>query len=279
MNALQKILDYYVFYNIHVGIATACLVLVSTANVEVSSITYSSFFVFFSTVFAYHFIRVFENSETKLKSITTYMKNQPKVLLLVGFIAFSGAFSCGFLIGIRHLWILIPAAFITFWYAVPLFKYKGKRISLRNYPTIKILSIAFVWAISTVLFPLQENLADLQVWLEFMQRFFQIMALVIPFDIRDLNKDAKHLQTLPQKIGIAKAKNVGIQYLVLVFLLGFFKAPLEAMTVVSELLIFILCLLLLVKSKENQSKYYAAFWVESVPIVWFGLLLIIEAVL
>lgn len=278
MKALQKILNFYVFSNIHVGIATACLVLVSKANVESSFITYSSFFVFFSTVFAYHFIRVFENAEAKLNSMASYLKKQPKELLSVGIFAFAGALFFGFLIGIHHLWILIPAAFITFWYAIPLFKYKGIRISLRNYPSIKIISIAFVWAISTVLFPLQENLADFQVWLEFVQRFFLIMALVIPFDIRDLNKDVGHLQTLPQIKGIAGAKIIGIQYLVLFFILGFFKKPLEVTTVASGLSIFILSLLLLVKSKENQSKYYASFWVESVPIVWLVLLLVFKAI-
>lgn len=278
MKALQKILNFYVFSNIHVGIATACLALVSKANVESSFVIYSSFFVFFSTVFAYHFIRVFENSEAKLNSLASYLEKQPKALLLVGIFAFVGALSFGFLIGIRHLWILSPAAFITFWYAIPLFKYKGKRISLRNYPTIKIISIAFVWAISTVLFPLQENLTDLQVWLEFVQRFFLIMALVIPFDIRDLNKDAGHLQTLPQNKGIVKAKIIGIQYLVLFFILGFIKRPLEVTTVAAELSIFILSLLLLSKSKENQSRYYTSFWVESVPIVWLVLLLVIKAV-
>ena len=173
------------------------------------------------------------------------MKKQPKELLIVGVFSFVGALSFGFSIGIFHLWLLIPAAFITFWYAVPLFKYKGKRISLRSYPSIKISSIAFVWTISTVLFPLQENLTDWQVYLEFVQRFFLFITLIIPFDIRDLNKDASHLQTLPQKIGIAKVKIVGIQCLVLFFILGFFKIPLDETTVVSELLVFILSLLLL----------------------------------
>ena len=211
-----------------------------------------------------------------MQAISIYLKKLSVVSWIVSVLAFIGTLVFGILVSIHNLWLLTPATFLTFWYAIPLFKYRGKRISLRNYPTLKIVSIALVWAISTVLFPLQENLADFQVWLEFTQRFFLIMALVIPFDIRDLNNDSAHLQTLPQKIGISKAKIVGIQYLVVFFVLGFFKIPLDEGTIIPELLVFILSLLLIVKTKENQSKYYAAFWVESVPIFWLGILWGIE---
>lgn len=256
-----------------------CLVFVSTSNIQGSFVSYSPYFVFFSTVLAYHFIRVFENCECTSEAILPYLRKQPKDVLIVGVLALLGTLYFGFLIGIHKLWIILPAIFITFWYAIPLFNYKGKRISLRNYPTVKMLSIAFVWAMVTVLFPLQESVSSSQVWLEFIQRFFLILALVIPFDIRDLKQDVTHLQTLPQKIGIFKSKLVGIQYVAMFFVLGFFKLPLtNKSTLIPELLIAILSLFFLIKSRENQSKYYAAFWVESVPIIWFGLLLINNAV-
>ena len=277
MKVVQKLLDFYVFSNIHVGIATACLVVISEANVEGASVSYSSYFVFFSTVFAYHFIRVFENCACHYKDVMTYLMKQSKEVLFVGFFSFIGTLFFGILIGVQDLLIVLPAALLTFWYAVPLFKLKGKRISLRNYPTLKILSIALVWAVITVLFPLQDVIYNSQVWLEFVQRFFLIMALVIPFDIRDVNHDATHLQTLPQKRGIAKAKIVGVGYLVVFIVLGFVKDPLYSTTLFVEILLFIVSLLLLVKAKENQSKYYASFWVESVPIIWFGLLWIMKS--
>jgi len=255
-----------------------CLVFVSTSNIQGSFVSYSPYFVFFSTLLAYHFIRVFENCNYVPKVILSYLRKQPKVVQIVGVLSLLGTLYVVFLVGVHKFWIIIPAIFITFWYAIPLFNYKGKRISLRNYPTLKILSIAFVWALLTVIFPLQESLSNAQVWLEFIQRFFLIMALVIPFDIRDLPQDVTHLQTLPQKIGIFNSKIVGILFLALFFVLGFFKVPLTKNTFIPELLIFVLSLIFIVKSKEKQSKYYAAFWVESVPIIWFGLLLITKAV-
>jgi 1,4-dihydroxy-2-naphthoate octaprenyltransferase len=130
------------------------------------------------------------------------------------------------------------------------------------------VSIALVWAISSVLFPLQGSMQDSQVWFEFAQRFFLIMALVIPFDIRDLNNDELHIQTLPQKLGVANSKKVGIIFLVFFFMIGFIKSPLTGTSVLSTLFVFVISLLLLTKSKENRSLYYASFWVEGVPILW-----------
>ncbi len=276
---MQKLFNFYVYSNIHVGIATACLVVISGVNVEGISVSYSPYFVFFSTVFAYHFIRVFENCACHYREVMTYLMKQSKEVLFVGFFSLIGSLFFGVLIGVQNLLIVLPAALLTFWYAIPFFKLKGKRISLRNYPTLKILSIALVWAVLTVLFPLQDAIYNSQVWLEFVQRFFLIMALVIPFDIRDLNHDATHLQTLPQKIGISKAKIVSIGYLVVFIVLGFVKAPLYSTTFYVELLLFIVSLLLLVKTKEKQSKYYASFWVESVPIIWLTLIWLFRTVL
>lgn len=268
VKSLKKILDFYVFSNLHVGFATACFVLLSEANFSGTSVTYTAAFVFFSTVFTYHFIRVFESCDCTVVTIIDYLKKQRIITLLVAFIGFIGMIVFGCFIGVRQLWILIPAAFITFWFAIPLFKHEGKRVSLRNYPTLKIMSIALVWSISTVLFPLQESLGDIQVWLAFVQRFFLVMALVIPFDIRDMHKDAAHLQTLPQMIGIGRAKKVGMYYLVIFFVLSFFKFPLDERILIPELIVFVISLLLVAKTQENRSKYYAAFWVESVPIIW-----------
>ncbi len=263
--------------NIHVAIASACLVVISAYNSNLQPIAYSEYFVFFSTLFAYHFIRVFESCECTYKVILGYLKKQSFMVLGSIFIAFIGTFYYAYSVGVRRLWIVLPAALITLGYVIPLFKYKGKRVSIRNYPRIKLLSIALVWSILTVLFPLQYQLSEPQVWIEFVQRFFLIMALAIPFDIRDMHIDAPHLQTLPQQIGISKAKQVGILLLVLFFLLIFLKYPLNLVSVFAELLVFILSLLFLVKAKQKQSKYYSSFWVESVPIIWWFIILVFVA--
>jgi len=40
------------------------------------------------------------------------------------------------------------------------------------------------------------------------------------------------------------------------------------------LLICFILLLFLMRSTQNQSKYYSSFWVESLPVLWWILLLV-----
>ena len=41
---------------------------------------------------------------------------------------------------------------------------------------------------------------------------------------------------------------------------------------VSKGLLFLVMLLLMVYTPEKQTKYFASFWVEAVPIFWLGAL-------
>lgn len=267
-----KILDFYIDFNIHVAVAAACLVLVTQAHFEIEIIEFSPYFIFFSTLLGYQFIRIFNNCKCNIKTIRSNLKKQTPTVLIVSLFSILGSLYFGIKIGISYLWILIPSSIITIWYTIPLFKIKGNHTSLRNYPSIKIFSIALVWSINTVLFPLQDYSSEPQIWLEFLQRFFLIIVLLIPFDIRDIYNDATLLQTLPQKVGVLNAKKIGFLYLILFFVFSFFKQPLSAHLLISELLIVIISLLFLVKATTNQSKYYASFWVESIPIFWWVVL-------
>jgi len=124
-----------------------------------------------------------------------------------------------------------------------------------------------VWSIHTVIFPLQEQLYDPQVWLLFIQRFFLVIVLTIPFDIRDMSMDSPFLQTLPQKIGVLNSKKTGVFYLTLFLFLSFLKQPFSTYVLLSDIIIFVSSLIFLVLASEYQSKYYASFWVESVPVL------------
>jgi len=257
---------------VHVAIAAACLILITASHFDVEIIEYSAVFVFFTTLLAYQFIRIFDNCQCRLKTFVSQLNKQSSTVLLISFISLIGSIYFGFKVGLHYLWILIPSSFLTFWYAIPLFG-NNQRVSLRNYPSIKIFSVAFVWSVQTVIFPLQDFLSDPQVWLVFTQRFFLLIALIIPFDIRDMHKDTPLLQTYPQKIGILNSKKIGVMYLLIFFGFSYFRKPLVANSLLSDLFVMTISLLFLVKSSTKQTKYYASFWVESVPIFWWLFLL------
>jgi len=108
----------------------------------------------------------------------------------------------------------------------------------------------------------------------FVQRMLFILVLILPFEIRDMQLDFKNLKTLPQKIGIKKTKKVG-------FVLLLFSLTMEFLITTSlsnkniYLLISFILLLFLMRSSQNQSKFYSSFWVESLPILWWILILIL----
>lgn len=269
LKKLTNIFNFYIDSNIHVAIAGASFVLITEQHFLANSLSYSTVFIFFGSILGYQFIRIFDDCNCNRKALTFNLKNQTLTTYFISFISLIGVLYFGLKIGFAHLIILTPPTLITIWYAIPFFKKNGERISLRNYPSIKIFSISLVWSVNTVIFPLQDQLDNPQVWIEFLQRVFLIIVLIIPFDIRDMQIDTIYLKTLPQKYGISKSKKIGVFYLVLFFLLSYFKQPITASLIVSELVIFMLALCLLIKSSTKQAKYYASFWVESVPFLWW----------
>jgi hypothetical protein len=268
MQVLKKLFRFYVESNLHVGLAGASFTLITLFNYsEINKIIFSGF-VFFSTVLSYQFIRIFENCECTYKSVLFFINKQTVAIKALIAIAVVGMIYFGWLIGISKLWILFPAVLLTFWYAIPVLKKNNKRISLRNYPNLKLFSIALVWSIVTVLFPLQEQIVEIYVWLLFIQRFILILVLVIPFDIRDMYSDTPDLATLPQQIGVGNSIKVGMLLLIMFVIVSFFRFPIDEVIVLSDIFVFVITLLFLLKTTPNQSKYYASFWVESIPILW-----------
>jgi hypothetical protein len=172
--------------------------------------------------------------------------------------------------------ISIPFAFITFFYAIPLFKIGKLHISFRNFPAIKIFSIAIAWAGVTVLFPLLEAgyHFNYDVYLEFFQRILILIAYTIPFDIRDVYFDDKELKTIPQLVGVQKSKILGTVLLLLFVLISLFKNSYFEKEVSSDIVIAIITILFLWNSTAKKSRYYTSFFVEAIPIIWFLILLV-----
>ena len=234
-------------------------------------------FIFFSTLFGYQFIRIFENCSCNSKALLNALSKQTRSVLTLSLFSLIGSVFFAFRMGIHTLWILIPSSLITIWYALPLYKLHHKKVSLRSFPSLKIFSIALVWSINSVLFPLQDQLSNPQVWVAFIQRFSFILVLTIPFDIRDMYKDAPNLRTLPQVLGILKTKLLGVLFILLFVIIVFYKEPFSMYNRLSDLFIILVSFVFLLKSSSKQSKYYASFWVEAIPILWAFIFVLLKS--
>src|SRR5690606_33814886 len=190
-----------------------------------------------------------------------------RLILLFSLIAFLAMGWFLWLLPIRLWWWIILTALLTLFYVVPAFP-GGK--NLRNVSGLKIAIIATVWTIVTVLFPLAHSIAvfgETELLL-LLQRFLYIMALALPFEIRDLKSDALSLGTIPQQIGIKNTKIFGVVLLCLVGVLEFWLQILLPNPLQWTYLILLVTAVFLLFSHPNRSTYYTTFWVESIPVLW-----------
>ena len=215
-------------------------------------------FAALATFFTYNFQRL-----VKLDRLDGYadhnrnawsVRNRRLMTLLTG-LAF--IFLLGFIPLLpRTAWALLAVAFVvSVGYVVrfipaahpsPKNKKTRPKRALRELPHAKLLLVAAVWSIATVLLPVLWTDARLQastLAALVLERFFFIAALSVPFDIRDAELDQRSQQTLPQVFGLAGARNAGLLFIAVsgVFSLflwmdGSYSTPIARAIALSQLL-------------------------------------------
>ncbi len=270
MHLLKKIFNFYVFSNIHVALASFSLTKLSLLYWHIDNNTVP-FFVLFSTVLSYNYIRL-----TRIKQIdiwfASWLKRNKKYLILMSTLSFFICIYLALQLQLKAFLILLPFSFLTALYVLP--QWVSRKINLRNLPAVKIFIIALSWAGITVLFPLiQYDIFNTKVFWFFIRQFLFVIVLTLPFDIRDVPYDTKSIKTLPIWLGIKKAKILGLIFLVLFFIIQLLFIKTQVYW--QDYFIAICLVFLLIKATTNQNKYYSAFWVEGIPILWLGLYLII----
>jgi hypothetical protein len=274
MQLLRRVFNFYIFSNIHVALATFSLTKITLLTFDNQS-NELPLFVFCSTVLSYNFIRIYRKI-----TINTWLSNWIDAnrigIVTVSILSFIGIVYIGFNVSINALLFLIPFGGLTLFYVFPLPLFLKNNTSLRTIARLKIFLIAFCWAGITVLFPLinYEVVFSSDLFIIFLQRFLFVVVITIPFDIRDVSYDATSLKTLPQILGVEKAKRLGLFLLMLFLGLLFLRTSIDESLIRIEFGIALLSLFFLIRSKEIQSSYYSAFFVESIPIIWLLLLLI-----
>ncbi|MEX0769714.1 MAG: hypothetical protein WD035_03220 [Balneolaceae bacterium] len=173
-------------------------------------------------------------------------------------------------------WFIVPGT-LSFLYSTPLFTFRRVRITLREIPWLKIYLILFVWLWVTAFIPyfnVHDGLTP-DFILFCMQRAFFVFALLLPFDIRDLNTDYAFQKTIPQRFGVRRSLRLGVVAVALYGMIAGFRwlaGPLEVMTLLGLLLTGLLTSALILKTHEDRSPLYFTFWIDS--MLWVQFLLI-----
>ncbi len=274
MKVFEKLFNFYLNSSIHVALAVFALTYITFIEFDLESDKNLLYFVFFATITGYNFVKYFGVAKFHHRSLAGWLKT----IQVFSFFAFLAL--CYFALGLSYVTLICIAilAFITLLYAIPILPmryFRDKKKNLRQISGLKVYIIAFVWTFATVILPILENNIQINtdVILSSLQRYILVIVLMLPFEIRDLNFDSLKLGTIPQRIGIKNTKTIGAFLLLVFFFLEYFKDDISTVGLLASLGITLLTLLFLVFSHRNQSKYYSAFWVESIPIVWLGFLL------
>lgn len=267
MGVAKKLLNFYINSSIHVAFAVVSLAIVTGLHFKIPMDKVLLLFVFFGTVTGYNFVKYADITGLHHRSLTKRLR----IIQLFTAFSFLALLVSAFMINtLVLLWSVIFGIF-TFLYALPVF---SRRRNLRSISGIKIFIIAFVWAGVTVVLPVipvKNGFFDILI-LEFFQRFLLVLVWILPFEIRDLKYDLEQLRTLPQLIGVTRTRILGLLLLLVVILLEFLKETASTASVLAIVAISVVSGVLVWLAKEQQSRYFAAFWVEGIPILWLGLL-------
>jgi hypothetical protein len=275
VKALQNIFNFYINSSIHVALAVYALTWITLIEFDFEYNEALLYFVFFATITGYNFVKYFGVAKFHHRSLAKWLK----VIQVFSLICFVLMTYYAIKLGVRTLIIIAVFGLVTFLYAIPMLPKRillDQQQNLREIGGFKIYVIAFVWAGVTVVLPVLhlEYEISTDIIITVIQRFLLVLVLMLPFEIRDLKYDSLKLATVPQKIGVKKTKAIGALVLIVFFNFEFFKNELQLSFVITTLILIFILLMFLLFSNKNQSKYYSAFWVESLPVLWLILLLL-----
>ncbi|QIE60343.1 hypothetical protein G5B37_12455 [Rasiella rasia] len=266
MQWLRQQFRFYIHASIHVAFAVVSLVGVTVLEFDLNVPIALWFFVFFGTISGYNFVKYAKIAGLHHRSLAQSLR----AIQVFSAISMAGVFLSMFFLTTTTLIVAFGFGLLTLFYAVPLFRSKN----LRNIIGLKIFVVALVWAGVTVAVPIVEEGMTISgdFWITLSQRTLIVLALILPFEIRDLQFDRVGLKTVPQRYGVMKTKGLGISLLTLVVLLEGLKNMPSVWSLYALLCTMILIGLAIGYARKKQSEYFASFWVESIPIIWVSLL-------
>ena len=270
MVVFKKILDFYINSSLHVALSAFALVSMTQYFFGVESDSSVAFFAFFGTVVGYNFVKY--DAIARLNK--TEIKKELKAIVFLSFISLLACFY--FFLQLSWMSKLSAVAFLglTLLYTLPFFPNKQ---NARNWKGVKIYIVGITWVGVTVILPLVEAEIPftMDVLLMAFQRFLLVFSIVLVFDIVDVKHDDIHLQTVPQKIGVEPTKKLGYLLLFLLLILEFlYTNNHHFLPFFFKLLVCGTIAVFLFFANENRSRYYASFWLESVPILWWLVLIL-----
>lgn len=281
MKSLRKIFNFYIDASVHVAAAVTSLVWITVTELKLETTSTVYWFVFFGTITGYNFVKYATIAKFRHKSLSPSLRAIQVFSFLC--ILFAGYFF--YKLPWKAWYVTAAFGVLTFFYVIPFLPAFRRSLSsgasgvnLRTLSGFKIFIVGLVWAGVSVVLPWAMTSASFsqELWLTFIQRFLLVVVWTIPFEIRDLTSDQDSLRTLPQQLGIKRTKGVGLLLLIIAMVLESLKHASDLSHFMSFVVLFFITAFVIAKSRKEQSRYFASFWVESIPILWMLLFFILK---
>ncbi len=236
--------------------------------------------VFSATYFIYNFQRLVRMNQKEIDEANIgfrmqwVYRNKKPILFTIVFAAIILGVSL-FYLNIKTILALAIMGFFSVVYVVRFIPYHNKWLALRDIPFLKIFVIAFVWTLVTGLLPLisskDVNQINLFHILFLSKQFLFVVAITIPFDIRDMKYDVeKGIKTFPLIVGVKITLVLGM-----LLLLGFVAISsyeflvFQSITLrlwIAEIIAILLVMVLLLLSKKQPELFYS-FIIEGTSLL------------
>ncbi|KDN55411.1 hypothetical protein [Flavobacterium seoulense] len=264
MIRIQALFDFYLKSSIHVALSVYALVRMTQFMFEIPYDESIALFSFFGTIVGYNFVKYDALARAKKRM----MRNELKMIAVLSFFSFLAGGYYFFQLQLVTQLFAAGVLVLTLLYTLPFFP---NRRNARNWAGVKIYIVSLCWVGVTLLLPLVNAHQDLgqDFFIKCIQRFILIFNLVLVFEIIDLANDDPHLKTVPQQIGVKRTKILGLLLLIPFYFLELLKNNFIQKQLVVNLILVVMLSLFLIFSNTNRSKYYTSFWVESIPILWW----------
>ncbi|MGE0567566.1 MAG: UbiA family prenyltransferase [Bacteroidia bacterium] len=223
----MKALTLLIKSNIYISLAAVLLTISTQVQIEMDPQWHPYLFlIFFATLFEYNLhrlITVLTNRDALRSDKHNWVNSRRNGFYLLMIFSVLGFIIAVLQAKLKVLLTLAPIAGLTLFYSTPISRSTKGILRLRQIPYLKIFLISFVWSTVTVFLPVtysEKSFNKFHLLTVIVERFLFVMAITIPFDIRDMEADRQAgLKTIPLKIGVQKSIGLSLRILILFFVI------------------------------------------------------------
>jgi len=245
-------------------------------------------FIFCSTFFTYNFQRIYRLNSFELVGkligirMSWIIRNRKK-LFFASIISACGSLFFLFQLSYKVFLLILPLAIFSILYVIPFFNSNDKKIAIRDLPFAKIFIISLVWSLVMVAIPVVDvggvnRLLESKSLFLLSEQFLFILAITLPFDIRDLRYDMEsNIKTIPTYLGIKKT--IMLSHLILLVFLSlkavqyyvFSQLNFEQF-LVTAITIGIVMVIIAFTKRRRPELFFSGLIDGSMLLMYFGIL-------